>query len=1506
MKKEIVINATSSEIRVAITEDDRLAEIFLEVPDKERHVGSIYLGRVERVVQGMNAAFIDIGEPQDAFLHFSDVGSALDEFKDLLDERDEDDEDDQDAADEKAAPRKNGKAVPPGDKKSGGDARKKDSNRHDRRGREPHDTESTGERTDEVAHGTQQSGHAEPLDKSARRSGKPEPGRDGRRGDERRTDERRSDGRRTGDADDAEGSRRPDTAPDGRRPAGRDMRVGESRRHDEHEEPDETDGELIEGADPTQTGGEDGSEEPKRRKRKRGRRGGRGRNRRRDSETPAEGSHEEPEGEEREGEADGDDDAAARRQPAAEGGRGDNDRGRGHRNEPPRHERADAGDDDDDDREQDDDDDREDGAGHADGDDDRQDNSEQGREGRRRRRGRRGGRNRRKRGGENERQDGTQQIATDAPQQQAAGSGRSGEERRTDDRRHPSDRDQRNDSGRRHEGGARDGARSSGPDREGRPAPESRPHSDERHSTPRREVADRGHESAESRGTERAEHRTQETSRTGGERREHDRTETPQGAEAEQIPARAPHRGRQAAESPEGDAAAPKKRGGSRRKEAPVPGESGPAADEAGAGKESAPKKTASRSAKKAAAPRAKRGRAGDDDVKGSTVDAKLPTFQTKRSGEVTIALEKGQDVIVQVTRESYASKGVRVTTKVSLPGRFLVLLPLDPAIGISRKVQNMKERRRLRRIAKSILPEGHGCIIRTVAQDKDEEVIKQDLMKLIETWREIEQKLKVNEKPTLLYKDQSIANTVMRDLFTPDTNRVVIDNKALYKEIRDYVEWAAPGLADKVELYTGSRPIFDEFNIEREIQKIADRRVYIPSGGYVILDQTEAMMVIDVNSGRYAGKKDQELNSLRTNLESAREIARQIRLRDIGGLLVIDFIDLYDEKNRKKVYDELKKEMRRDRAKSVVLPMTQFGLVQMTRQRIRQQVVQTMSEPCPICSGSGLVQSKSTVARNIERWLQRFKEGSREFRLTLTANPMIINYLTEGEMSRLTRMMLKYFVRIKVVPDESLPVSDFRFFSTRLQADITEKFAEDPNARKKEEKARKLEAKKEEARKEEERREASGREGDERGEAREKRGHGDRKERGERSLRDERNGHEQRDNRKDRAPQTGTAREGERRDTERRDRNKRDGERSGGHEPNAHGERGDRQKGQHRHGEPPQKVERRADERRGDERRNESRRDEGRGDDRRSDGRRHDEHRGEKRTHDDAHAGERRTDEQRRTDERRGDGRRGSEPRAAEPRGAGPRSDEPRGERRGDERRGGERRSDERRSGQHHGDARRAGGPNAGERREDAARNDQRDSRRPEGRPEERRNEGRRPERRHEGQETAAHGADQPAARGDGGPRRTPERPERSVPAVEPAQTEQAAAPATRKSTRRTPAPRKGSHEAQQVLPLIAPAHDGTAAAASDEQAPATRAPRKGRTASTASAGRTKPMPAEGAAVEPQAEPAPRPKRQPRRTAAPEGTAPEPAAGGEAEPKTRKARAPRRSKPSGDGAGSE
>lgn len=300
---------------------------------------------------------------------------------------------------------------------------------------------------------------------------------------------------------------------------------------------------------------------------------------------------------------------------------------------------------------------------------------------------------------------------------------------------------------------------------------------------------------------------------------------------------------------------------------------------------------------------------------------------------------------------------------------------------------------------------------------------------------------MKAEKAPALLYKDLSMTSSVMRDLFTSDVTRVVTDSRKLYREVRAYLKGVAPPLVDKIEFYKGKEPIFDVFNIEKETEQTLSRKVWLKNGGYIIIEHTEAMVVIDVNSGRYAAKREQELNSLRTNLEAARETARQIRLRDIGGIIVIDFIDLEDEKNKKKVYDELKKEFRKDRAKSTILPMTEFGLVQITRQRIRQSLLHTLSEPCPMCAGTGLVQSKSTIVTQIERWIRRFKSESREFRLVLTVHPLIADYLTERTISRLTRLMLRYFVRIKLVSDQSLSVDDFKFLSRKQNRDITDQY---------------------------------------------------------------------------------------------------------------------------------------------------------------------------------------------------------------------------------------------------------------------------------------------------------------------------------------------------------------------------------------------------------------------------------------------------------------------------------
>ncbi len=403
--------------------------------------------------------------------------------------------------------------------------------------------------------------------------------------------------------------------------------------------------------------------------------------------------------------------------------------------------------------------------------------------------------------------------------------------------------------------------------------------------------------------------------------------------------------------------------------------------------------------------------------------------------------IQKGQDIIVQVTKEPVAHKGVRVTSEISLPGRFLVLLPFDGKIGISKKMNNFKEKRRLRHILRGILPPGFGVIVRTVAHDQDEATLRQDLESLLETWKEIQVKLKSSQAPALLYKDMATTSTVIRDLFTDSVERVVVDSKKVHKDIRDYLDSTSPGLTDKIELYREREPIFDAYGIEKEIAVCLSPKVWMKSGGYLIIEQTEAMVVVDVNSGRYAAKREQELNSLRTNLEAARELCRQLRLRDLGGIIVADFIDLEDERNRKKVYDELRKEFRKDRAKVTVLPMTEIGLVQVTRQRIRQSVLHSFSEACPVCGGGGLVATRSSVVNSIERGVKRFKAETGEFRLQITVHPTLADYLREGRFSRLRKMMVKYRILLTIEPDPKCPASEFKFYSPKQDKDITQEF---------------------------------------------------------------------------------------------------------------------------------------------------------------------------------------------------------------------------------------------------------------------------------------------------------------------------------------------------------------------------------------------------------------------------------------------------------------------------------
>ena len=430
-----------------------------------------------------------------------------------------------------------------------------------------------------------------------------------------------------------------------------------------------------------------------------------------------------------------------------------------------------------------------------------------------------------------------------------------------------------------------------------------------------------------------------------------------------------------------------------------------------------------------------------DEEDDDESLNGKPAVENKKPEAPVIHKLRKGDDIIIQITKEPVNNKGVRVTSSVSLPGRFCVLLPFDNKIGVSKKIHDYKERRRLRSIARGILPQNCGLIIRTVAKDQAEEALKDDLNNLIRSWQKIESAVKTEKPPALIHQDLSTTASVIRDLLTPDISKVFIDSKKLYKQIKSYVQLVQPEYLDKIEPYKSQSPIFDSFKIEEQIKTLMGRKVPMPSGGYLIIEHTEAMVVIDVNSGRYAKSKEQEQNSLKTDLEAAREIARQLKLRDIGGIIVVDFIDLEEEKNRKKIYDELKKEFRKDRSKVSVLPMSEFGLIQITRQRVRQNIMQAMKDVCPVCMGAGFLTRESHLTYDIESWLKKFRRNSREIGLIIKCHPFLAEKLRAGKLGSLLKFQLKYFVRLQVEEDETVPQGRFKFVSRKTGTDLTDKF---------------------------------------------------------------------------------------------------------------------------------------------------------------------------------------------------------------------------------------------------------------------------------------------------------------------------------------------------------------------------------------------------------------------------------------------------------------------------------
>ena len=419
-----------------------------------------------------------------------------------------------------------------------------------------------------------------------------------------------------------------------------------------------------------------------------------------------------------------------------------------------------------------------------------------------------------------------------------------------------------------------------------------------------------------------------------------------------------------------------------------------------------------------------------DDDESSNGKKTKKNSRRRKNSGNVSVELKTGQEIFVQVIKEAFAGKGPRVTTEIALPGRLLVFVPNAKYIGISKKIWDKYERRRLKKIVSSLKEKDMGVIIRTVAEGKSEELLKNDFSSLIDKWKKLQSKSKRTKEASLIYEDLETASSVIRDLFTPDIGKIVIDSKKLYRKLQSYLEDISPNMSNRLEHYKLKQSLFESKGIENELDKLLQPKVWLKSGAYLIIEKTEAMVVVDVNSGRFVGKKNHEENSLKINLEACKEVARQLRLRDLSGLVVIDFIDMREESNQKKIYYELRKELKKDRAKVAVSPLSDFGLLEMTRQRIRLSLLDSMSEECPTCHGSGRIMSRETLITRIDYWLRRYKSKHRSLKLKLELHPEVAEFLKNNKKA-LRGLMWQNFTYISIEGNNSIARDEFRFLNS-------------------------------------------------------------------------------------------------------------------------------------------------------------------------------------------------------------------------------------------------------------------------------------------------------------------------------------------------------------------------------------------------------------------------------------------------------------------------------------------
>ena len=442
---------------------------------------------------------------------------------------------------------------------------------------------------------------------------------------------------------------------------------------------------------------------------------------------------------------------------------------------------------------------------------------------------------------------------------------------------------------------------------------------------------------------------------------------------------------------------------------------------------------------------RRRRGRVNGDGGSGNGGEGRQREISSRRAlPNIQDILKKGQTLPVQVTKEPIGTKGCRVTAQISLPGRFLVYMPYASKVGVSRKIESREQRAKLREMVSKLLPkDAGGVIVRTVAEGVTEEHFRREIDSLLQLWRKINRKKTfVRRAPALLQRETSLTRGIIRDLFSTKVDALNVDSKELYNEIEQYLNQIDPELMSRVHLYAEATPLFDKFDIESEIRDLFKARVELPTGGSLIIQPTEALISIDVNTGRYTGKKDPEKTILRTNLEAAREIARQIRLRDIGGIIVCDFIDMETRSNREKVLQELRTHLGRDRARTKALAVSELGLVEMTRQRVRPSLWHSMTTDCPTCAGTGRVFTPEVVSRRLERALKRAGHEHRERQLTVRLHPEVALYLLEEEPKLLQTLSKLTGLDLELRDDPMMRLDEFRLMSRPAGRDVTELYA--------------------------------------------------------------------------------------------------------------------------------------------------------------------------------------------------------------------------------------------------------------------------------------------------------------------------------------------------------------------------------------------------------------------------------------------------------------------------------